>query len=121
MKLNLSIQYLQPSLNVLFNMHRFKKPKEKALAETMFHLAYREQGRGIHFKGKKVSVEWTLFFKTKVRKDLNNYSQKWLDDALKKEGIIDDDNCNVIVKESVSIKYDKKSPRTELTISDEID
>lgn len=112
----LTIPYLQKSLNVLLRWHWARFAKEQAKVDLIVKSAYSQQGMGEHFRGKQVSVLYTLYFERKVRRDLSNYGQKMIDDSLVREGIIDDDNCNVILEETIKIRYDKKNPRTEVLL-----
>lgn len=63
----------------------------------------------------KASVCITYFFPDRRRHDADNYAGKFLLDGLTKAGVIVDDDLKHI---SVAIygEYDKKNPRTEITI-----
>ena len=65
----------------------------------------------------KANVTVTYFFKTKARRDPDNYSGKFLLDGLTKAGVIMDDcfdRINLILKGD----YDKENPRTEIEIEE---
>ena len=63
----------------------------------------------------KAIIRITYFFKDRRRRDPDNYSVKFILDALVSEKIIADDNFNVI---SLWIfgKVDKDNPRTEIEV-----
>lgn len=114
--MKLTIDRLQKSLNVLLRQHWTKFQKEQEVFDILVHKEYKERYGRLNFKGKRVKVSYTLFFKDRQRRDYSNYSQKMIDDSLVRAGIIDDDNSEVIVEESVRIRYDKGNPRTEVEI-----
>jgi len=117
--MKLVIPYLQKSLNILLRQHYRKFMQQQEVADILVHKAYRENyERKDNFKGKQVKIIYTLYFKDRQRRDYSNYAQKMIDDSLVKEGIIDDDNSNVIVEETVRIRYDSKNPRTEVEIKE---
>ncbi|MFA6971404.1 MAG: hypothetical protein WC208_08395 [Gallionella sp.] len=118
MKMLLSIPKLQKSLNVLLRSHWTSFQKEQDIFDLLVIKDYREKYKGKHFRGRKVKIVYTLYFKDKQRRDLSNYGQKMLDDSLVKEGILDDDNSKVILEEAVRIRYDKANPRTEILIEE---
>lgn len=65
----------------------------------------------------KAVVEITYYFKTKHRRDPDNYSGKFLLDGLVRSGVIEDDsfsNIDLILKG----KTDKENPRTEIKIQE---
>lgn len=64
---------------------------------------------------KKSIVEITYYFKTRHRRDPDNYSGKFLLDGLVKSGVIEDDSFSNIML-VLEGKHDKKFPRTEIKI-----
>jgi len=118
MILKLTIPKLQRSLNILLRWHWAVFQKEQGVFNFLVHVAYKTQGKKMHFKGKKVAIAYTLYFKDKKKRDLSNYGQKMIDDCLIREGIIDDDNSEIVLEEVVRIRYDKRDPRTEVVITD---
>jgi Holliday junction resolvase RusA-like endonuclease len=60
-------------------------------------------------------VKLTYYFKTRGRRDPDNYSGKFILDGLVKAGIIIDDSFGHI-KLELSGSYDKYNPRTEIEI-----
>lgn len=63
----------------------------------------------------KAIVHITYFFKTKTRRDPDNYSGKMLLDPLVREGILIDDSFSNITL-VLSAGCDKNNPRTEIEI-----
>jgi len=115
--IKLTIQKLQKTLNVLLRQHWTQFQKEQKIFDLLIHKAYMESYlNGENFRGRKVKIIYTLYFKDGKKRDLSNYGQKMIDDSLVREGIIDDDNSNVIIEESVRIRKDKTNPRTEVAI-----
>ena len=65
-----------------------------------------------------INVKAVFYMPTRRRVDLTNLLEA-IDDALVKGGLIEDDNCGVIVSHDYSrVKYDKEHPRIEIEISD---
>jgi len=117
--MNLIVPALQRSLNILLRQHWTKFAKQQAVFDMLLHQAYfNRKCRTKDFKGKTVKITYTLYFPDKRKRDYSNYAQKMLDDSLVKEGIIDDDNSNVVVEEVVRIRFDKDNPRTEILIEE---
>lgn len=64
-----------------------------------------------------VNVKCLYYMPTRRRVDLTNLLEA-TDDILVKYGVLEDDNCNIIVSHDGSrVLYDKEHPRTEITIS----
>lgn len=64
----------------------------------------------------RVEVEALFYMPTHRRVDLTNLLES-IDDILVHCGILEDDNCNIIVSHDGSrVLYDKENPRTEITI-----
>ena len=68
------------------------------------------------FEG-RVNVAIRYYFKNKMRKDIDNYTPKFIMDGLVDSGLIEDDNSEVVKNLSVGIFYDKYNPRTEIIIT----
>lgn len=64
---------------------------------------------------KDVIVVLTYYFKTKHRRDPDNYSGKFILDGLVKSKVIEDDSFDCINLQ-IKGKYDKDNPRTEIEI-----
>ena len=65
----------------------------------------------------KAIVHITYYFKTRNRRDPDNYSGKMLLDPLAREGILKDDNFEVVTL-VLSADHDKENPRTEIEIKE---
>ena len=65
----------------------------------------------------RCDMEFTSYFKTKIRHDVDNTVPKFLLDGLAESGFIVDDDSKHI--ESITLKcgYDKENPRTEILIN----
>ena len=64
----------------------------------------------------KAVVTITYFFADNRRRDPDNYSGKMILDPLVKEGVLADDNFNVITLNLKCGGVDKKNPRTEIEV-----
>src|SRR3990167_1505302 len=117
-EIKLTIPALQKTLNKLLRIHWTQFQKEQKIFDILIHKAYIESyPNGENFRSRKVKITYTLYFRDGKKLDLSNYGQKMIDDSLVREGIINDDNSNVVVEESVRIRKDKASPRTEVEIT----
>ena len=66
---------------------------------------------------KKAKISIKIFFKTNAKRDADNYPCKEVIDAIKNNGLIEDDNYDVIGRPEIDITgRDKKRPRTEIII-----
>ena len=66
---------------------------------------------------KRALVEIQYYFKTRTRRDPDNFSGKFILDPLVKEGVLVDDSFqNVVLR--LSGGYDKNNPRTEIKITE---
>lgn len=73
----------------------------------------------------KVPLEYAVvtlryYFKTRNRRDPDNYSGKFLLDGLTAAGIIRDDSFEHI-RLNIEGRYDKNNPRTEIIITEDMD
>lgn len=66
---------------------------------------------------KRSMVTLTYYFKTRHRRDPDNYSGKFILDGLVKSKVIEDDSFKCIDLQLVG-GYDKNNPRTEITIKE---
>ncbi len=114
-KVTIMLDYIQPSLNKLLRSHYRELMRER---DRAFEYAMVSMRGKLKFTGKKVKISYTLYFKDRAKHDYSNYGQKMLDDALVKEGIIDDDSDRVVVEETVKIRYDPKNPHTLIEIEE---
>lgn len=66
---------------------------------------------------KRALVEIQYYFKTRTRRDPDNFSGKFLLDPLVSEGVLADDSFeNVVLR--LSAGYDRENPRTEIRITE---
>ena len=103
-------QYMGNSRN--FNIYRREKERWHWLVKAALTKAKKPRepyGRA--------EVHITYYFKDKRRRDPDNYSGKMILDPLVKEGVLKDDNFNV-VELRLSGSLDKDNPRTEIFIND---
>ena len=81
-----------------------------------FIIWFVEDNKLTNKKIEKCSMTFVSYFKTKIRKDVDNTVPKFILDGMSESGlIIDDDSLHV---ESLTLKcgYDKENPRTEIFI-----
>ncbi len=73
----------------------------------------------IYDQYKKAKITITIFFKTFAHKDADNYTCKEVIDAIRYNGLIEDDDYAHIGKVDIDItQKDKLHPRTEITIKE---
>ena len=97
------------------------------MGKTYNYAVYQEEKRKWHWLIKcaikerpkkpieKAIVHITYYFKSKTRRDPDNYSGKMLLDPLVREGILIDDSFEVVTL-VLDGDYDKDNPRTEIEI-----
>lgn len=104
------------SKNKYVNLHWSKRAKYK---EKIGWLVKAEIANKKRPKYKKASVTFNIFFKTKRRRDIQNYWGggliAWLD-ILVDLGIIADDSWDVIGQPNIIFDISKGNPRTEIMI-----
>lgn len=72
----------------------------------------------IHPINYPINLEAIFYMPTRRRVDLVNLEEA-LCDLLVHHGLLEDDNCKIVVSMDGSrVKYDKENPRTEVTISE---
>lgn len=110
---------IPPSLNQWSNMNKYMKNDLKQSWDTfMMHVVdrYGFSNLGID----KAKVTCTFYFRTRHRRDLDNYVLKLAMDGLVRAGLFTDDNCHVICPLILDFGgYDKDNPRFELKIERE--
>ena len=109
----ITIPRLHPSINEWkkWHYHKYNKIK-KSWAEEMFYIT-----RGMKGIEGKVEVTVRYYFKDKRKRDLDNYSPKFILDALVHANIIEEDNSSIVTRLSVEILHDKENPRTGILIN----
>ena len=111
----ITIYDIPPSLNVIQNMHWMKRNSLKKMWHMLVYSAWVDSKKP---KFDKVEVELTYYFKTKHKRDYDNYAGKWLLDGLK-GCAIEDDNQDIV--QSLTLNkfcHDKENPRTEILIKE---
>lgn len=93
----------------------FKYQEEKRVWEWLVRQAVGKDKPKTPFK--KSIITLTYFFKTKHRRDPDNYSGKFILDGLVKSKVIEDDSFSCI-ELLVKGYHDKANPRTEITITE---
>lgn len=116
----LSIPQVPLSINQTRTMHWTKLKNIKLLWGDEIWVALWKAGinwNDTPFNKAKISIK--IFFRTKRRRDADNYPCKEVIDAIKNNGLIIDDNYDVIGKVDVDITgIDKNNPRTEIEIKE---
>lgn len=117
--IKLSIPQVPLSINETRNMHWAKliRVKHSWLDEMYFSLVETKQRRKQPFKKANISIK--IFFKTNAKRDADNYPCKEVIDAIKNNGLIIDDNYDVIGRPDIDITgRDKDNPRTIIEIKE---
>ena len=114
--MKLTINEVPISKNEYINMHWAKRKKYKEWIEWLIFEKANLQELHTYQKAK---VTFDIYFKTKRRRDVQNYVGggliSWLD-ALVSLCIIADDCYDCIGQPMVNFYIDKANPRTEITI-----
>ena len=115
--IKLSIPQVPLSINQTRTMHWAELRDVKLLwADEVWEIIVRDKLRPYHpLKKAKISIK--IFFKTNAKRDADNYPCKEVIDGIKINGLIEDDNYDVIGKPEIDITgRDKQHPRTEIII-----
>lgn len=115
----LTIPGTLPTLNQYIaaeRSNRYKAAKMKRDAEDRIIIAVRQYMRGVHIDN-PVRLDYLWVVKDK-RTDRDNiaFAKKFVQDALVKTGVIDDDGWNYVVGFSDRFEVDKDNPRIEILI-----
>ena len=62
------------------------------------------------------TMEFTTYFKTKIRHDTDNTTPKFILDGLAESGFIVDDDSKHLTSLTLKCEYDKENPRTEIEV-----
>lgn len=117
--IKLIIPQVPLSINQTRTMHWSKLRKIKDMWEEEIWFFIGENGIGTKYPFKKAHISIKIFFKTNAKRDADNYPCKEVIDAIKNNGLIIDDNYDVIGKVDIDITgRDKKHPHTEITIKE---
>ena len=117
MKLCITVPALPPSNNEFMgNSHSFHPYREK---KTEWHWRIKaaiQKKPARPFR--KAVVRLHYCFPDKIRRDPDNYSGKFILDALVREGILADDSFSVVTL-LLSAEVDRQNPRTEIVVEGE--
>ena len=108
-----SIPFLYPSLNETKTMNRWEYSRRKKEFATVCAFALNEQNIRPFHCPVKLTVD--LCFKKKRRRDLDNYTIKFLADALVECGIIPDDSTDWM-PESADIQIFSGEPEEKVDV-----
>ena len=117
--IKITIPYLPPSLNKWSRMHWAEARQIKKQWE---HDIYYESYKYYELRDKaiypltKAKVRIKFYFKDKRIRDKDNYTPKFILDALVKAGILQDDNADAIGQTEIIFGFDKTDPRTEIEV-----
>lgn len=103
---------------------RYKSILDVGVSSLFKHENFGIDGDGIHFKEQvfqKVELSWVLTFSLHRLRDISNYIQKILLDALTDTGIVKDDNYTIVTKDSVMISPEKAEDAVLLYMVGEFD
>lgn len=64
----------------------------------------------------KCEMEFTTYFKTRIRHDVDNCVPKFILDGLAESGFIIDDDSKHLTSLTLKCGYDKERPRTEIKV-----
>lgn len=115
-----TIQGTLPGLNEYINAERRNKyaaAKMKHQTESLIMLMARNKLRGLRIT-QPVKIHY-LWVEKDRRRDLDNisFAKKFIQDALVKSKILENDNQSHIIGFSDDFAVDKKNPRVEVTIT----
>ena len=111
----ITILDIPPSFNVIQNMHWHKRNDLKKVWHQLVYVAWIQSKKP---KFNKVKIEATYYFKTKHKRDYDNYSPKWIIDGLKGYAFEDDNQDYVKGVEVLPFCHDKENPRTEILLKE---
>ena len=120
----ITINEVPLSKNKYINMHWSKRVNyKKVIAWLIYEKTYLEEIHAGYPNSKyplnKATITFNIYFKTKRRRDVQNYLGggliAWLD-ALVDQQIINDDCYDCIGQPLVTFNIDKINPRTEIVI-----
>lgn len=109
----LQVPEIPPSLNEWKNWHPMKQRKYKrelTTAVSSLKMAFRLP------RYERALIQIIYYFPTVRQRDADNYSGKFLLDAIKNGGLIMDDNSGVIDLPEPQLEVDRYRPRVEVFI-----
>jgi len=117
-QIKLSIPQVPLSINETrgMNIHKLKRIKDMWVDEVW--VASVKSKVGLH-PLEKAHISIKIFFKTNAKRDADNYPCKEVIDAIKNNGLILDDNYDVIGKTDIDITgRDRNNPRVEIVVEE---
>lgn len=102
------------SLNEFYRLHHYAQAKEKADSEARIIAAIKAAG----IKPVRRCIYSVLWVEPNHKRDLDNvaFGKKFIQDAMIKAGIIENDTAEFIAGFSDAFAYDKDLPRVVVTI-----
>jgi len=117
-KLNLTIPLTPCSLNAFMRTHWAKRMGIQDDWDMQMVIALARIGEGARlvklFDKAKIRIKY--FFRTKHKRDKDNYTPKVIMDCLKGRVIVDDSNDRIDL--DWELLYDRKVPRTQIMIEE---
>ena len=106
--------HMFPSLNIWLNMNRYKRNSEKqSYHEFVLYLMTKHNLCNLNISSTSMSV--TFYWKTKHKKDLDNYIVKSFLDGLVDCNFLEEDNHTILNPLSIAFGgYDKENERVEV-------
>lgn|SRR3990167_9045299 len=102
-----------PSMNKIRNQHFWWARKHKGeFTDAIFELAVTQGLRAYD----KAFVQMRLFFPDRRRRDMDNYTPKYLLDGLVRAKVVPDDTPQYVFVLPTLLGYDKENPRTVLRL-----
>lgn len=118
MKVEFEVPRVHPSLNVWVNWHWGKRRNERDIWDLLIKNVWREALK-VKFKG-MVKVSICYYVKSDRVRDYDNWTPKFIMDALKKTFIIDD-NMRVVKAPKWEFVCGAKESKTIVSISGKIE
>ncbi len=111
-EISLTIPEIHPSINVWNGWGYHKYNREKCRWAEMVGWICKNLPP---MKG-EVTVTVRYYFRTRRKRDIDNYTPKFIMDGLVQGGLIEDDNSNIVKRLSVEMDYDIRNSRTDVII-----
>ena len=110
------VQPTHPSLNKWMIMSRVMANDLKGKWKD-FIVWFVEKNKMTNKKINKCSMMFIYYFKTKIRKDIDNLTPKFILDGFVQSGLLIDDDSFHMSSLTMKVGYDKNNPRTEIYIN----
>lgn len=109
--------YYHPSINQWAIYTRMKANKIKQDYKDFIVWLVCRSGYKDYPKIEECTVDYNIYFENRIRRDNDNYTPKFIMDGITQSGLWIDDDSKHVTKLTISCKYDKKHPRSEIIIS----